>query len=133
MISSSTSHKEIRRFGLIAFLLFGVLSALGYWRGKVFPTWLFSIFSLFGLGFLILPAPLSPIYNAWLKVAHFVGGIITTCVLTLAYYLMITPSAFIKRRFGGSALPTKPDKETSSYWVARSEPLQTKERFVKRY
>jgi len=72
-------------------------------------------------------------YVAWLKIAHLLSRIITTLILTLAYYLVITPSALIKRVFGGLPLPLKPDKDASSYWVNRTEGAQPKERFIKRY
>jgi len=133
MISSSTNLREIRKFGLIAFLIFGALCTLGFWRGKVVLTYFFGLLSLLGMGLLLLPAPLGPIYRAWLKVAHAVGRIITTLILTLTYYLVIIPSALIKRLFGGAPLPVKPDKNALSYWVARTEPVQPKERFLKRY
>jgi hypothetical protein len=76
---------------------------------------------------------LRPIHSAWLKVAHTLGRVITISVLTLAYYVVITPSALIKRFIGGRPLPLKPDKNVSSYWVERPEPTQPKERFLKRY
>ena len=58
---------------------------------------------------------------------------ITTLILALAYYLVITPAALIKMLFGGRPLPIKPDKKALSYWVDRTEPVQPKERFIKRY
>jgi len=133
MNSSLIDSKEIQRFGLIAFLFFGCLCALGFWRQKVIITSLFGALSLLGLGFLLFPRPLMPIYKGWLKIANFIGKIITTMILTLAYYLVITPSALVKRVFGGRPLPTRPDKNIDSYWVPRDEPSQPKERFIKRY
>jgi hypothetical protein len=123
----------IRRFGLIAFLFFGALCGIGLWTEKPLPTYFFGSLSVLGLGFILIPARLKPVHTAWLKIAHFVGKIITTLILTLVYYLVITPSAIIKRLFGGPPLPVRPDKEASSYWVARAEPAQPKERFFKRY
>ena len=127
------SEKEIRKFGLIAFIFFGSLCGLGLWADKPVPTYLFGSLSLLGLGFILIPNRLRPVYNAWIKVAHVIGRVITTLVLALAYYLVITPSALIKRIFGGRPLPLKPDKEAKSYWVTRTEPAQPKERFLKRY
>jgi len=86
-----------------------------------------------GLGFILSPLRLRPLYSGWMKIAHLVGRIVTALVLTLAYYLVITPSALIKSVFGGRPLPLKPDTRVSSYWVARTEPVQPKERFLKRY
>lgn len=133
MISSSTDLKEIRRFGAIAFIFFGFLCIAGIWTKKLMPTYLFSFLSILGLGFIIMPSRLRPIYYVWLKVTHSLGSGLTTLILSMAYYIVITPSAFLKRLFGGRPVPVKPDKEALSYWVARTEPAQIKERFLKRY
>ena len=111
----------------------GCLCALGFWRQKVIITSLFGVLSFLGLGFILLPRPLKPIYKGWVKVANFIGKMITTIILTLAYYFVITPSALVKRVFGGRPLPLCPDENMDSYWVPRDEPSQPKERFIKRY
>jgi hypothetical protein len=133
MTSSSTNKKEIRKFGIIAFVFFGCLCALGLWRQKPVAIYLFGVLSLLGMGFIWLPSPLKPVYDAWLRIAHLIGRAVTIVMLTLAYYLVITPSALIKRIFGGRPLPIRPDKELASYWVTRPEPAQPKERFIKRF
>jgi len=125
--------KEIRKFGLIAFVFFGCLCVLGLWTKKPVPTYLFGFLSMVGLGFVLIPSRLKPVYAIWLRIAHFIGRIMTTLFLSLAYYFVITPSALIKRLFGGRPLPVKPEKKASSYWVVRTEPVQPRERFVKRY
>jgi hypothetical protein len=130
---NSTDIKSIRRFGIIAFIFFGCLSGLGFWWQKPIPSYLFGFLSLLGLGFILLPLTLKPVHDAWLRIAHFLGRVVTTMILTLAYYLVITPAALIKRIFGGRPLPLKPDKNASSYWVTREEPAQPRERFLKRF
>jgi len=125
--------QDIRKFGVIAFLFFGGLCALGLWREKPVPTYLFGSLSVLGLGFILMPGPLRPVYDTWLKIAHAVGRVITLLSLSMVYYLVITPAALIKRLLGGRPLPLRPDKEASSYWVTRTEPAQPKERFLKRY
>jgi len=70
---------------------------------------------------------------AWHKTAHFFGRVVTTLILTLAYYLVITPAAIIIRLFGGILLPVKPDRNVSSYWVNRKDAVQPKEQFLKRF
>lgn len=133
MSLNSTDTKQIRKFGLIALIFFGCLCALGIWSDKPLPTYLFGTLAALGLGFILFPYQLRPVYDAWLKIAHFLGRIFTTLILALAYYLVITPSAIIKRLFGGNPIPVKPDRKASSYWVNRTEPIQPKERFLKRY
>jgi hypothetical protein len=124
---------QIRKFGLIVLGFFGLLCVLGFWRHKTIPTYLFGVLSLLGLGFVLIPARLMSVYIIWLKFAHLIGRIITTVILAMAYYLVITPSALIKRLFGGAPLPVEPDKSATSYWVDRTESAQPKERFTKRY
>ena len=133
MSLNSTDTKTIRKFGLIALIFFGCLSALGLWNDKHLTFYLFGILSAMGIGFLMIPDLLRPVYVGWMKIAHFLGRIVTTIILALAYYLVITPSGLLKRIFGGAPLPVKPDIKSSSYWVTRAEAAQPKERFSKRY
>ena len=133
MSLNSTKKREIRRFGIIAFIFFGFLCGLGIWLEKTIPIFFFGSLATLGLGFILIPERLRVLYVAWLRIAHFIGKIVTILVLTLAYYLVITPSAMLKRLFGGIPLSVKPDKKVLSYCVARDEPVQPKERFLKRY
>jgi hypothetical protein len=107
---NSTDRKEVRKFGFIALVFFGSLSGLGLVLKKPLPTYLFGFLTILGFGFFLLPSHLAPLYTIWLKTAHLLGKIVNTLILTLAYYLVITPSALIKWLLGGS-----------------------KERFLKRY
>ena len=133
MNSNWTDTREIRKFGAIALVFFGALSGLGFWRQNVIAAIVFGVLCLLGLGFLLLPAPLAPLYRGWLRVAHVIGTVMTALILTLAYYLVITPSGLVKRIISGSPIPWAPDKSAPSYWVPRSEPAQPRERFLKRF
>jgi hypothetical protein len=76
---------------------------------------------------------LQPVYAGWLRIAHFIGSKITLLMLSIMFYLVITPVGLIKRIFGGRPLPVKTDPDAETYWVTRSEAAQPKERFPKRY
>ena len=82
---------------------------------------------------IVIPFKMKPEYAILKKISYFLSRIVVALILTLAYYLLITPVALIKRLFSGRPLPVKPDKDALSYWVARDEPVQPKERFLKRY
>lgn len=133
MSSNSTDSKDIRKFGTIALIFFGCLAALGFFTGKILPVVLFGFFAALGISFIVAPVRLAPVYKMWLKIGHFIGTVVTTLILTLLYFLLMTPAAILKRFFGGRPLPMKPDKTKPSYWVARDEPAQPRERFFKRY
>ena len=133
MSLNSTSIKEIRKFGLIAFVFFGCLTGVAIWRERQILTYFFGCLGLIGLGLLVIPGPLAPVYQRWVKIAHFIGRMVTFVILTLAYYLVITPAGLIKRVFRGRPLPLRPDPNLSTYWVTRTESAQPKERFFKRF
>ena len=130
---NSINSKEIRKFGIIAFLFFGCLFAVAIWTKKVWAGYLFGCLSMLGVGFILMPSRLAPVYKFWLKTGLFLGTVVNATVLILSYYLVITPSAMIKRILGGRPLPVRPDKRVQSYWVDRTEPVQPKERFTKRF
>jgi hypothetical protein len=133
MNSNSTDIRTIRRFGVIALIFFGCLSALGIMTGKPIPAFLFGGLSVLGIGFILFPLRLRILYNGWMTFAHVMGRAVTISILALAYYFVITPSALLKRLFGGLPIPMKPDRGARTYWVERDEPAQPKERFIKRY
>ncbi len=133
MSSNSTDRRELRKFGTIALIFFGCLAALGIFTGKKLPVVLFGFLAALGISFILVPDRLAPVYKMWLKIGHVIGKIITTLILTVLYFLVMTPATIIKRFLGGRPLPIKPDKTISSYWVTRDEPAQPRDRFFKRY
>jgi hypothetical protein len=130
---SSTKPKEVRRFGFAALTFFGILAGIGIWQSKHYMGAVFGSLAAIGLFCLVFPAHAAPLYRTWMTVARRIGAGVTAITLTLAFYLVITPAALIKRIFGGRPLPMSPDPEQESYWQKRSEPAQPSNRFPKRY
>lgn len=133
MNSFSTESSEIRKFGLVTALFFGALLGIALWKHKTILSCVFSGLLLCGLCFMAFPAFVRPAYQQWLKGSRFIGKVNTLILLTLVYYLVMTPMALIKSLLGGKPLPTRPDKRAVSYWVSRPEGAQSKDRFLKRY
>lgn len=133
MNSYSTEPRDVRKFGLIAVLFFGALAAAAVWRDKDVMAMIFSLPTLLGAVILLLPGPMTPVYRGWVQVGQWIGQGVTVVLLTLAYYLVMTPYGLVMRLFGKCPLPLDPEPDRDSYWVTRKEPAQPKERFYKRY
>ena len=88
---------DVRKFGIIALIFFGILCALGIWRNRTIPIYLFGSLSILGIAFVVFPDRMRPIYRRWLRVTHLIGRFVTAVILTVAYYLVMTPSALLKR------------------------------------
>jgi hypothetical protein len=63
----------------------------------------------------------------WLKFAYFLGFINTRIILTLIYYLLLTPIAYIYRLLHGDFLNIKRNTSLKSYFVERNHAYEPKD------
>ena len=107
-----------RRFGLTVGAAFLVLGGLLWWRGH--PTGAAVAVVLggaLGLAGLLLPTRLGPVERAWMGLALAISKVTTPVFMGLVYFLVMTPTALLRRAFGGDAL--RRDPAAPSYWVMR--------------
>ena len=71
------------------------------------------------LGGLAVPGRLSPIYKAWMGLAHLLSKVTTPIFMGIVYFLVLTPVGLILRIIGRRPLSKRGTK--SGYWVDRSE------------
>jgi hypothetical protein len=101
--------------------VFAVIGIVSYWFGRRG----FRLWPLVAAGLLIVPAILeprilAPVYRVWMRIAQVLAWINTRLILTLAYFVMLTPVGIIRRRFGADALGLRFDRDAVSYRTARS-------------
>ncbi len=131
--SNSISRSQVRRFGAVAFPLFGtVFLARCLFTHHVRPH-LFGIIAIFGLLCLLMPGPMTPLYRGWMFIGGTVVKVLSTIMLALSFYLLFTPYALLMRLSRGRSLPSGPDRDLDSYWLTRPVAAQPKEQFFKRY
>ncbi len=111
------TNRDLRKFGITMACAFAIFGALFLWREK--PAWpyLFGVSGFFLICGFLLPQVLKPIEWAWMKMAHFMGQIMTRVILTITFYLAITPIGLLRRLFGKDSLNRKFDKDAASYWI----------------
>ncbi len=115
------TNKQYKTFGrnfTIVFLFWGIIL---WWRGKFF----YPVFLLLSVVFLILtlffPEQLDFIEKKWLRFTKLISKIITTTVLMIFYYFILTPISLTNRLFGGKFLDLKIDKNQKSYWLEKKK------------
>jgi hypothetical protein len=94
-----------------------ILGSLFLWRDKPLWPYLYGVAGLFLIAGLIAPRLLAPIEWAWMKMAQAMGIVMTKIILSLTFYLVITPLGLIRRIFGTDSLKLKFDRNEKSYWV----------------
>lgn len=115
----ATAPHDLRKFG---FVVGGVFLLVGLWclfRHK--PAWPFLLSPGALLVSLSLGAPraLKPIYVGWMAMAFVLGLIVSTLILVMFFFLVITPIAFLARLFGKDFLSLKLNPQATSYWRTR--------------
>jgi hypothetical protein len=111
---------ELRKFSIIMTVFLALFGGLFLWRGRSF-YWCFFVLSLLFAGCgLIRPAILGPVYTAWMKMSHIIGGIMSRLILLILFYLVMTPTALLLRLFGKHFLDIGFTKSSAeSYWIPK--------------
>ena len=114
---TTKSNVELRKFGLTMAIAFAAIGGFMLWRDK--PAWmyLFAIAGFFLVFGLTLPRLLAPIEWAWMKFAYALSFVMTYVLITLIFYVAITPIGLVMRLLGKDPLALKFDKNAKSYWV----------------
>ncbi|MFC1516554.1 SxtJ family membrane protein [Thermodesulfobacteriota bacterium] len=126
------SVNDLRKLG-ITFLV--VLTSLGcflVWYKKPAGPYLIGIGILFGLLGCFLPKWLNPVYRFWMGLAVILGYFVSRILLTVIFYLVVTPIGLTMRLFGKDILDLKL-KDRESYWQIRHENEFEPERSEKMY
>ncbi|TAN50168.1 MAG: hypothetical protein EPN26_10465 [Rhodospirillales bacterium] len=110
---------DLRKFGVTVgavLLAFGVLSA---WRNNGLQYW-FSVPAVaLVFGGLAAPGALLPLQKVWMTLALLMGFVMTRVILTLLYYLVVTPTGLLMRILGKDFVQRKFDRPSASYWIVR--------------
>jgi Kef-type K+ transport system membrane component KefB len=94
-------RKGLRDFALVTsgiiVALFGLL--LPWTFDLTWPTWPWLIAAVLAASGIVSPMALQPVYKVWMRVGLILSRITTPIILSLVFFLVITPTALIRRLF----------------------------------
>jgi hypothetical protein len=108
--------KHLRKFGLVMSVPFLVLAGFLFWKGRPAFPYVLAPGALFLLSGLVWPTVLGPVEKGWMWIAMKLQIVMTTVILSLAYFLILTPIALVGRLRGRDALRLR-KKDGGTYWV----------------
>ena len=119
------STAELRKFGLTVGAAFAVLGTISWWRGHELPPrvlWTLSVLLI--VPGALFPSVLRPIQRGWMAFAVALGHFNTRVILTVLFYLVLTPVGFVMRFFR-DPLDRSLAKRSESQWIKRElQPLE---------
>jgi Saxitoxin biosynthesis operon protein SxtJ len=114
--------KDIRNFGLFLAVLMGAIGALSFYKqGGAWPyLWAIGGYSLITCLF-IKPA-LKPVFTGAMWLGMKLNWVMTRVILTIFFFLVVTPFALVIQLFRGDLLKRKYDPNAKTYWQPTKRP-----------
>jgi Saxitoxin biosynthesis operon protein SxtJ len=128
------NNKEYRKFGISVGIAFLLLTALFWWKdvhNAMRVTG--ALGGVLLLGGLAVPGLLKWPYRGWMKFAAGAAWFNTRVILTLMFYLVMTPVGLLMCLLGKRPLAVGFDKNAESYWIRRErkkyDPVRSEKHF----
>ena len=120
------SDKAVRKTGLSVGIVLLLVSLILWWTGKAI-----FIFFLAGGALLLIftftaVRVLRPFHKWWMTFALVMGFFMSRVILTLLFYLIVTPVGLIAKIFSKKFMHLSFDKTATTYWEKRDNPDKEK-------
>ena len=114
--------RQLRQFaGLL--IVFGGIAGFVLFKKDIVSwitaQWIWGTTALLGLAGLALPPLIRPVYVVLMALSLPIGLVVSTVLLAVVYYLVVTPIGLLARVLGYDAMRRKFDAGAESYWIRR--------------
>jgi|SRR5690554_370937 hypothetical protein len=117
------SFSSLKKFGLTVGTVFLLLFSW-FIAADIFT---FLRWFCFGAGVILLsggiffPSNLKSVYKFWMGIAFVLGWIVSRVILTLLFFLILTPVAFLAKLTGKKFLDLEWGRKSNSAWIKKDE------------
>jgi len=128
-----SNKKALKSFGNTIGIIFLLVAGFLFFKEKEsFIIFIYIAGVFIGSG-IIIPIILKPIYLVWMVFAVILGWIMTRIILSLLFYVIITPIGLLLRFFGKDLLGLKIQVAQRSYWNKRDSKIEKNQDYKKQY
>lgn len=107
----------LRKFGLVMAAAWAVLASVSWWRSSPAAVYLAGLAIVFLGPAILWPRALGPVERAWMTFANVLSVVMTRVILTLTFYLVITPIGLLLRLLHKDVLGLRADRKAQSFWL----------------
>ena len=113
-----------KSFGIVFFLFFLIVSLFPLFKNENIRVWSLIIAIIFLILGLLNSKFLTPLNKIWFKFGILLGNFVSPIVMSIVFFVIVTPTSIIMRVLGKNLLNLKKDNK-KTYWVERSK-IQSK-------
>lgn len=128
-----SSNKDLRKFGITVGSVLAVLAIVFYFFDKNYYAYFGTAGLILILAGLLIPVLLKPLNKIWMSLAIVLGWFSSRIILTIIFYLVLTPISLIAKISGKKFLDLKYKPEADSYWIKRDIKKPERTSYEKQY
>lgn len=114
-----SSRSDLKKFGLSVGIVLALIGLILLFKNRSSYVYFLLASAILIIPALTFPSVLKPLQKLWMGLAIVLGWISTRVILSLLYYLVLTPIGIFMRLSGKDLLDIKIQKERQSYWNYR--------------
>tara|TARA_B110000444_G_scaffold256950_2_gene294401 strand:- start:697 stop:1086 length:390 start_codon:yes stop_codon:yes gene_type:complete len=123
-----------KKFGFTFSFVFSLLFIFFFYKDIRMLAYFFCALAIILFLISCLKQDLLYFFNLlWYKFGLLLGKVIGPIVISVIFFLLITPISIITRVFGRDELKLKVNKEIQSYWIIRDDDDQSTKNFKNQY
>ncbi|NQU57048.1 MAG: hypothetical protein HQ513_07420 [Rhodospirillales bacterium] len=115
-----------RSFGLVFAAVFIIVALLPLLtmsdQQGILRVWALIVAAFFAVTALTMPQLLAPLNKLWFRFGLLLHKIVNPLIMGLLFFVTVTPIGLLMRALGKTPLKLGFDKNTDSYWIARTPP-----------
>ena len=127
------SEKDLRKFGYTIGVILVLIASYLFWKQKPSFLYLFPVGLFLLLAGWLVPIILRPLNKGWMVFSVLLGWVMTRVILSVLYYIVITPIGIIAKISGKKFLELKIEKGKETYWERRKKTGITREEYERQF
>ena len=128
-----SGKSNLRKFGIMVGTVLLIIAGLLFWKEKESFQLFLAIGTVLFVTGIAIPFTLKPFYWVWMVFSIILGWFMTRVILSLLFFVIITPIGLIARSFGKQFLDLKWNKTDNTYWNHHSDSIFEKENYEKQF
>lgn len=124
---------ELVKFSRVMSAAFIIIALILWYYEKNYFQYFIIVSVLFFVIGLFAAEYLKSVYRIWMTLAVILGWFMTRVILSILYYIVITPIGLIAKLFGKKFIEKKFDRNKATYWNIRNNKEKLKEEYERQF